>query len=128
VFVKGRSVGFAPCYNYGLAFARNDGKRRGNLRPCGLSKEITMNKKPVEPCVPMPNDPDLLARCDFTQRVHERHAGRSSEGYTFRVEKAGTAEETRLVRLFPDAAAAFSTDAAVHAALREWLQSRRDAA
>jgi len=89
--------------------------------------KITMNKKPSEPLVPMPNDPNLLPRYDFTHAVRGKYTGRFNEGYVIRVERAGVVEETRLVRLPPDVAAAFSTDAAVHAALREWLQSRQDA-
>ena len=73
--------------------------------------------------------PEMLPEYDFTGAARGKYAGRFANGYTVRVEKGdGTMEETRYTRLAPDLAAAFPTDEAVSAALREWLQDRQASA
>ncbi len=75
-----------------------------------------------------PSDPDMLPEYDFTGALRSHYAGRFAQGYTVRVEKTdGSTEETRFTRLAPDLAAAFPTDEAVSAALREWLRDRQAA-
>lgn len=89
-------------------------------------KEETVDKELSKSPVALPDDPDMLAHYNFSQAVRGKYAGRFTEGYTIRVEKAdGSIEETRWVHLPPDVAAAFSTNEAVHAALREWLADKQ---